>query len=150
VNQLSAIYEADLALWAKEQADALRRHASDEHASNEIDWKNVAEEIEAVGRSERREIKSRLEVLLIHLLKWRYQPDHQSKSWLASIDEARSRITDILEDSPSLKAYPGEALADAYRSARNDRTINYLDNSDVPQTCPWAIEEVLAAKFLPA
>jgi hypothetical protein len=137
-------YEADLYEWTKTQADALRRRAA-----NEIDWENVAEEIESMGRSDRREIESRLEILLIHLLKWRYQPDQQSKSWTASIDEARSRIARIVRDSPSLKAYPGEALADAYRFALLDRDINYLDSRAVPKVCPWAIEEVMDENFLP-
>jgi hypothetical protein len=141
---MGAIYEADLALWAKEQADALRRRAN-----NELDFDHLAEEIESLGSSERREIRSRLTVLLSHLLKWRYQPNHQSNSWRASIDEARGRIALILEDSPSLKAYPGEALAKAYRSALNDRDINYLDSRDVPQDCPWEIEQVMDPDFLP-
>jgi hypothetical protein len=139
-----SVYEADLALWTKAQADALRRRAA-----NEIDWDNLAEEIESVGRSERREIRSRLTILLVHLLKWRYQPDHQCPSWSASISEARRRIALTIEDSPSLASFPDEALAAAYRSALNDRTINYLDNSDLPQTCPWTAEQVLDPEFLP-
>ncbi len=97
----------------------------------------------------KREIRSRLTVLLTHLIKWRHQPDQQSRSWQASIDEARSRIARILEDSPSLASFPGEALADAYRSALNDRDINYLDSRDVPKTCPWTIDQVIDPEFLP-
>ena len=145
---MSAIYEADLALWAKEQADALRRHASSEHASNEIDWKNVAEEIEAVGRSERREIRSRLEVLLIHLLKWRYQPELRSGSWYGSIREARHQLENVLKDSPSLVSLPGEHLPEAYAYARV-KAMEETSLRNLPDACPWAIEEVLAAKFLP-
>ena len=141
---MGAIYEADLALWAKEQAELLRRRDG-----NAIDWDHLAEEIEGVGSSERREIRSRLAVLLTHLIKWRHQPDHRSNSWQASIDEARSRIARILEDSPSLASFPGEALADAYRSALNDRAINYLDSRDVPKECPWSIEEILNPEFWP-
>jgi Domain of unknown function DUF29 len=137
-------YEADLHAWTREQAELLRKRAG-----NEIDWDNLAEEIESLGSSQRGEIRSRLTVLLIHLLKWRYQSDHQSNSWRASIHEARYRIELILEDSPSLKAYPGEALAGSYRSALNDMTINYLDTQDMPQTCPWTIEQVLSDDFLP-
>jgi hypothetical protein len=141
---MNALYEADLALWAKEQADALRRRAY-----NELDVENLAEEIESVTRSDKREIDSRLEIALIHLIKWRYEPDHQSKSWTASIDEARSRIARIIKDSPSLKNHPGEALADAYRSALRDRDINYLDSRDVPKECPWTIDQVMDPEFMP-
>jgi hypothetical protein len=137
-------YDHDLYAWSKEQADALRRRAT-----NEIDFENLAQEIEGVGSSERKEIRSRLRVLLIHLLKWRYQPDHQCPSWSASIDEARNRIALTLEDSPSLAAFPGEALAAAYRSALNDRAINHLDTHHLPATCPWDIAQVLDPDFLP-
>jgi hypothetical protein len=137
-------YESDLHAWAREQAELLRKRAG-----NEIDWNNLAEEIESLGRSERQQIRSRLKILLIHLLKWRYQPDHQSNSWRASIGEARSRIGLVIEDSPSLKAFPSEALAAAYRSALNDMTINYLDTQDAPKACPWTIEQVLGEDFLP-
>jgi Domain of unknown function DUF29 len=88
-------------------------------------------------------------VLLSYLIKWRYQPDHQCRSWTASIDEARRRVALIIEDSPSLASFPGDALADAYWFALNNRTINYLDNSDVPQTAPWSIEQILDPEFLP-
>ena len=141
---MSAIYEADLYAWTKEQADALRRHAS-----NEIDWENLAEEIESVGNSDRRAIESRLKILLIHLLKWRYQPEHRSDSWQSSIEEARYRIARIIKDSPSLQAYPGEALADAYRMAIINKAIRRLELLHLPQTCPWAVEQVLDPEFLP-
>ena len=91
-------YDTDLYQWTIEQADALRRRAV-----NELDYDNLAEEIESVGRSERREIRSRLEILLIHLLKWRYQPEKQSDSWRAFVSEARQRIEAVLTDNPSLR-----------------------------------------------
>jgi ribosomal protein L29 len=137
-------YESDLYAWTREQGELLRKRAG-----NEIDWDNLAEEIETLGRSERSEIRSRLKVLLVHLLKWRHQPDQQRKSWTASIDEARDRIARILKDSPSLRRFPDEALADAYQSALRDRDINYLDSRDVPKTCPWTAEQVLDTNFLP-
>lgn len=105
-------YDDYLYAWTKEHADLLRWLAA-----NEIDWDNLAVEIEAVGRSERREIRSRLEILLIHLLKWRYQPEWRSNSWRASISEARQRIENVLADNPSLSAFHGEGLAGAYRLA---------------------------------
>jgi Domain of unknown function DUF29 len=111
-------YETDLYQWTIEQADALRRRAVDE-----LDYDNLAEEIESVGRSKRREIRSRLETLLIHLLKWRYQPEKQSVSLRASVSEERQRIEDVLADNPSLRSFPAEALASAYRLAILDKAI---------------------------
>jgi hypothetical protein len=136
-------YESDLYAWTKEQADALRRRAS-----NALDWENLAEEIESVGTSQRSEIRSRLKVLLVHLLKWKCQPELQCGSWRASIREARDEIGDLLEDSPSLRAYPLECLPKAYARAR----MKALDETGLlrlAETCPWTIEEILDGDFLP-
>ena len=137
-------YDDDLYQWTIEQADALRRRAI-----NELDFDNLAEEIESVGRSERREIRSRLEVLLIHLLKWHYQPERQSDSWRAPVLEARRRIEDVLADNPSLRSFPADALASAYRLATLDKAIRRLDLLHLPEACPWAIEDVLRDDFWP-
>ena len=96
-------YELDVNEWTKEQADALRRRAP-----NELDWDNLAEEIKSLGSSNRRQIKSRLEILIIHLLKWKYQPEWQCGSWRGSILEARDRLEDLLEEVPSLRPLPAE------------------------------------------
>src|SRR5712692_9395842 len=103
-------YDDDFFAWTEEQARLLR---AGELA--EIDALNLAEEIESVGRSDRREIRSRLIVLLAHLLKWRFQPDEESASWRATIREQRDQIELILEDSPSLRPVVTERLAKAYR-----------------------------------
>jgi hypothetical protein len=137
-------YDTDLYQWTIEQADALRRRAV-----NELDYDNLAEEIESVGRSERREIRSRLEILLIHLLKWRYQPEKQSDSWRASVSEARQRIEDVLSDNPSLRPFPADALASAYRLATLDKAIRRLELLHLPHSCPWTIEDVLRDDFWP-
>jgi uncharacterized protein DUF29 len=137
-------YDVDLYQWTIEQADALRRRAV-----NELDFDNLAEEIESVGRSERREIRSRLEILLIHLLKWHYQPEKQSGSWRASVSEARRRIENVLADNPSLRSFAAEALASAYRLAILDEAIRGLQLMHLPEACPWAIEDVLRDDFWP-
>ncbi len=105
-------YEADYHRWTKDQASALR-----EQRLAEIDWENVAEEIESLGRSDRREIESRLAVILEHLLKWQFQPERRSASWQASLFEQRNRIHRLLLESPSLKGYPATVLDDEYRLA---------------------------------
>ena len=138
-------YDQDFFAWTQAQADALRRRATDE-----LDWINLEDEIRSLGNRERREIRKLLARLLAWLLQWRYQPDHQCPRWRASIREARSRIALTIKDSPSLASFPGEALADAYRSALNDRDINYLDSRDVPTACPWSAEQVLDIEFWPS
>jgi Domain of unknown function DUF29 len=137
-------YDTDLHAWTRAQADALRRRAG-----NEIDWDNLAEEIEAVGRSERREIASRLEVLLMHLLKWWRQPEHQSPSWRASIRDARDEIERVLDDNPSLRGLPAEKLPKAYARAREKALEEMRLVDRLPEACPWPIEDVLRADFLP-
>jgi hypothetical protein len=134
-------YEVDFYIWTRGQADALRRRAA-----NELDWENLAEEIESVGRSEKREIESRLEDLLLHLLKWRYQPALQCGSWRSSIGEARFRIARVVKDNPSLRDYPGECLADIYPTAKT-RAIAETGRLDLPESCPWTIEQLMSARI---
>src|SRR5574337_536461 len=84
-------YETDLYEWTREQADALRRRAP-----NALDWDNLAEEIESLGASNLDQIESRLENLILYLLKWKYQPELQCGSWRGSIFEARRRIERLI------------------------------------------------------
>jgi hypothetical protein len=137
-------YEGDFFAWTQAQADALRRHAP-----NEIDYENLAEEIESVGRSDRREIASRLEVLLVRLLKWAYQPEMRSGSWEGSISEARERIADLIDDSPSLRDHPAHVLGKAYKYATGDKDIRRLELYSLPPECPWTAEQALDRDFLP-
>jgi hypothetical protein len=137
------LYETDIALWAERQADVLRRRAN-----NEIDWENVAEEIEDVARRERDQIKSRLVVLCVHLLKWQFQPKRRSRSWRGSIVEARKRIAGLIEDSPSLRPYPAKALGKAYSDGRPQAEAE-TGLTKLPAECPWTIDQVLDADFWP-
>src|SRR5438046_10078220 len=90
------LYDADFFAWSNEQAQRLRLLKPDE-----LDWENVAEEIESLGRSDRRAIGSNLKVILEHLIKCRYQPAKQTPSWTDTIDEHRDRLNRIIADSPS-------------------------------------------------
>jgi hypothetical protein len=136
-------YETDLHEWTVTQAAALRARAA-----NEIDWANIADEIESMGRRERRELGSRLEVLLVHLIKWRHQPELRCGSWRGSIDEARSQIEDILEDSPSLHGVPEASLVKAWHRACT-KTIRETGLMHIPEACPWTIAQILDREFLP-
>jgi len=136
-------YNTDVAAWAAEQAELLRLRAA-----NELDWDNLAEEIEAVGISQKREVYARLKLICHHLLKWRYQPEHQSRSWRATIRTQRRDLAKVLQQNPSLSSYAAAELADAYahgREAAEDETgLLHL-----PQACPWSIEQMLDIDYLP-
>jgi hypothetical protein len=139
------LYETDFYAWTQQQARLLR-----ERRWTDLDLENVAEEIESVGRSEKREIRSRLKVLIAHLLKWKYQPGHRSPSWTTTILEQRSEIDELLKDSPSLGRYPAEVFLDLYLSARLRASREAGIALDLfPEECPFTIEEVLDVDFLP-
>ena len=91
-------YEQDFVGWLNTQAELLKTGKV-----NELDIKNLVEEIEAMGRSEKRELESRMIILVMHLLKWTFQPNYQSRSWANTINEQRRRIGRVIKDSPSLK-----------------------------------------------
>jgi hypothetical protein len=145
---MTDLYEEDLTLWTERQAALLRRRAAGELANDaEIDWHNVAEEIESVGRSERRELRSRLAVLLQHLLKWRFRCELRSPSWRSTIRTQRDEIEDLLGDNPSLRSKLPELLLAAYPRAR----LKALDETgllNLPGTSPFTIEEALSNPLL--
>ncbi len=101
-----ARYDDDFHSWTREQAGKLRARAH-----NDIDWENVAEEIESLGRSQTRELSSRLAVLMAHLLKWEHQPQRRSVSWEATIAEQRAAISRLLQANPSLRSSLGEVAS---------------------------------------
>ena len=140
-----SLYEADFYAWANEQAALLRagRLAEAEIA-------NIAEEIESMGRSEKRELVSRLQILILHLLKWRYQPKRRGKSWRSSIKVQRIELGRHLRDNPSLKSRLGEAIADAYEVAKVEAEHETgMDASTFPAACPWRYDEMAADTFWP-
>lgn len=139
------LYETDFYAWANEQAALLRAGKL-----TAADIEHIAEEIESMGRSEKRELVSRLEVLLLHLLKWQFQPERRGTSWEVSISNSRDQLTDHLDDNPSLKAKLPEAVETAYRRARRDaRAETGLSQSTFPATCPWAFEQMMDEGFWP-
>jgi hypothetical protein len=141
----SADYERDFYAWSIEQARLLR---SGELSS--IDIENIAEEIESLGRSDKRELASRLTMLLMHLLKWRKQSKLRSRSWSGTIIEQRRRITKLLKESPSLRLFVNEAMAEAYSDAREAASNETgLPETQFPAECPFTTDEVLSRDFLP-
>jgi len=138
-------YEEDYARWCAEQGALLR-----EGRLADIDRANLAEEIESLGRSDKREIESRLKTLLVHLIKYKFQREGRSGSWRATIKEQRFRIAKVLRESPSLRAYPAEALAEEYAIARLEAAAEAgLPEASVPESSPFTVEQVLDQNFLP-
>jgi len=132
-------YDGDFAAWGMEQAEALRAGRLDS-----LDRENLAGEIEGLVRSDKRALASQLERLLLHLLKWRYQPSHRSVSWQRSILHARAEVADLLEDSPSLRADVPAHIARRYRAARAgaiDETG--LPPATFPRDCPFPPDDIL-------
>lgn len=142
---MSQLYDTDFYAWANQQAALLR--AGQWQAA---DIEHIAQEIESMGKTEKRELVSRLTVLLLHLLKWQFQPERQGASWRATIRNQRRDITDLLHDNPSLKSLLPEVLAAAYlRAADNAAAETNLPESTFPPACPWSFAELLQSDFWP-
>jgi hypothetical protein len=142
---MSATYKADFNLWIEQTAQLLRSYRW-----QEVDVEHLIEEVEGLGKSERRSIASQLTRLLLHLLKWQYQPQRRSDSWLDSITDSRTQIELVIEDSPSLKNYPTEQLEDSYQKARRQAAKQTgILVSLFPEECPYSLELVLDENWLP-
>jgi len=139
------LYETDFYGWIQNQAGMLK---AGNFASLDLD--NLIEEIEDMGKNRQRELESRLEVLLIHLLKWRFQSELSGPSWRFTIEEQRRRLVDHIQENPSLKPKIPEAQTKAYRYAtfRASKETG-ISESKFPTLCPWTFEQVMAPDFWP-
>jgi hypothetical protein len=138
-------YLVDFNSWIHQTVQLLRQRQW-----HEIDVEHLIEEIEELGKSERRAIASQLTRLLLHLLKWQYQPQRRSDSWLDSITDARTQIDLAIEDSPSLKNYPLEQLKDSYQRARRQASKQTsIQIAVFPEDCPYLLEQILDEDWLP-
>ena len=145
LRPVNPIYEDDLAAWADDQCRMLRARRAEQ-----LDWDNLAEEIESLSRRDKSEIRSRLIVLIMHLLKWEFQPALRSQSWQSTIGEQRIHIDGILEHSPSLHDFPSEILARCYERARREAAKETkLAWTSFPGEPPYSIEQVLDYEFMP-
>ena len=139
------LYDKDFYEWTRKNAELLR-----EGKLSEIDLENLIEELESMGRSEKRAFVNRLAVLIAHILKWHYQPDLRPKSWKSTIKEQRMQVADLLEDNPSFKPLLNEMLSKAYRkSIVIAEKETGLDEVTFPSTCPYAFEQVMDNEFWP-
>jgi hypothetical protein len=138
-------YEQDFVAWLEDQAGRARRGET-----NGLDLDNIAEELEGMARSDRREIRNRLTVLLLHLLKHEFQPRRRSRRWRATIAEQRQRIAAVIEDSPSLQLFPASILDRCYADARSQAALETgLTSAAFPERCRFSVEQVLDPDWLP-
>lgn len=141
----SVAYDDDFFAWTQEQSRLLR-----EGALSQIDAENVAEELESMGRNNRRELGSRLTLILHHMLKWQFQTHRRSRSWIVTVNTQRDEIAKIITDSPSLRPAVQETLPSAYASARRDASVETnLPLARFPAECPFSVEDVLSGEFPP-
>ncbi|AKE63293.1 Protein of unknown function DUF29 [Microcystis aeruginosa NIES-2549] len=144
-TKLSQLYETDFNLWLEQTVNHLKKGNL-----QALDLDNLIEEISDMGRNNRREVFSRLKVLLIHLLKWQYQPEKRTNSWINTIDEQREQLELILRDSPSLKPYLADIFAECYQKA----VRGMVNETNLPKEtflvdCPFSQEPVLNWDYLP-
>jgi len=144
---MQTTYETDVIAWANEQAALLRSGKL-----SALDVEHIAQEIEDVGKSEQRELASRMTVLLAHLLKWQVQPSHRGSSWQATISAQRGSIERRIKRTPSLKNslsdtdWMMDAWGDAIAQASRETE---LDLSTMPKECPWSCAQLMADDFFP-
>ncbi|TVP65503.1 MAG: DUF29 domain-containing protein [Nodularia sp. (in: Bacteria)] len=139
----SSTHENDFYAWTAEQVNLLKTRQLDQ-----IDWQNIADEIEDMGRSEKRQLENRLEILIMHLLKWQFQPNLRSRSWQLTIKEQRLRLEKLLQKNPSLQPHLTEAIEDVYPlasiSAEKETGLSLF-----PDICPYTLTDIISPKFLP-
>ena len=138
-------YEDDLVAWMENQIGLLRAHKFEQ-----LDLENLLEELEGMVRHERRGLSSRVELVLLHLLKHQFQPSRRSRSWLLTLNEQRNQIADRVEDSPSLRREL-QGYVDSHYSRVTKRAAlqTGLLVSAFPATCPYTVEQLLDQDFLP-
>jgi hypothetical protein len=140
-----SLYDTDYIAWLEEQVAHLRAGRL-----SALDVENVAEELESLMKKERRQLENRLEVLILHLLKWDHQPSQRSNQWRATVQEQRTRIRRLLRDSPSVRREVEPMCRDVYADAIGAAIIETgLSETAFPPTLPYSVEQVFERK-LPA
>ncbi|WP_428353554.1 DUF29 domain-containing protein [Methyloprofundus sp.] len=138
-------YDTDFYGWTQEQAALLKAGKL-----VDLDIDNLLEEVETMGRSEKRELDSRLTVLLVHLLKWQYQPIRRGRSWQLTIKGQRINFSETLYENPSLKPQLGDILKRAYaKSIVKVSQETAIEEQVFPGSCPWTLAQILDDKYYP-
>lgn len=148
---MSSLYDTDFYSWALEQAEALRRAGTARiNTPVAVDWENVAEEIESMGKAAAKELRSRFATLLAHLLKWQHQAGRRSRSWEITIRRERRQIAEHLVDNPGLKPRMAELFERAYLDARDEAAIETgLPPETFPEACPYQLDQAMGDGFWP-
>jgi len=147
-------YDTDLVVWSQHQSDLLRRMAAGERVNDQVDWENVAEEIESLGRSDRRELRSRVQTILVHLIKLLASPAAEPRSgWLQTVRRERTGVRVLIKDSPSLKPIIPALIDEELPEARTNVSADLADCGEQPATDPatltFTTDQVLGP-WLPA
>jgi hypothetical protein len=141
---LQTLYDSDFNAWIQQNILLLK-----ESRLNEIDTAHLIEELEDMGKSDKRELKNRLEVLIMHLLKWQYQAE-RSTSWKSTIKEQRRKLNRLLKDAPSLKKNIHEAVSDVYAGAVAWASEETSLSEDIfSAQCPYTQDQLLDESFYP-
>jgi hypothetical protein len=154
-TSISDLYDKDFLVWVEATTQLLKQGKL-----SKLDIKNLIEEVEDLGKRQKQDLKSRLRVLLMHLLKWQYQPDRRSypefsnewnqNSWARTISTQRDDIQDLLADSPSLYNYLSEVLSESYKKAcENASKETNIDLTTFPELCPYTDAQILNKDFWP-
>ncbi|MEI6328754.1 MAG: DUF29 domain-containing protein [Pseudanabaena sp. ELA645] len=134
---MEKLYERDYSQWAEAMADLLASGNL-----TELDIENLVEEVRDLSKRERDSLLSSIRLIIHHLLKWDYQPQLRSRSWLVTVQRERSNVADYLADSPSLKKYmTDEHLDKIYKKARLDAIAE--TGLDMPDVCPYTVDDVV-------
>ena len=149
---MSTLYRDDFVSWTREQADGLRR-ARDAGSNLPLDWVNLIDEIEALGASERRELRFHLARIVEHLAKLRYSPVRwPRRGWMRTVQRHRDALEQLLADSPSLRDDGPALLAAAWRNARRDAAKGlerHLERASLPEHCPFDVAQILDPDWFP-
>lgn len=144
-TSIITLYDSDFNLWLEQTANLLK-----DRQLQQLDYDNLIEEIESMGRSEKTALESNLEQLLMHLLKWKYQPSKRSNSWQYSITEHCLRLNKAFKRSPSLKAYFEQVFEECYQNSRLLASKDTgLNKAVFPISCPFSKEAILDPEYLP-
>ena len=147
MQNTATLYETDFFAWTQEQVKLIKQKALEK-----LDMIHLCEEVESMGVSQRNALESRLGVLLMHLLKWKYQPSRQCRSWTITIKVQRKELTHHLKKNPSLTNI--DTLKESFEYAYSVAILNAaeetgLDDDIFPKQCEWTIGQVLDDEFFP-
>jgi hypothetical protein len=138
-------HDKDLYGWAVHTAQLLK-----DRKMNEVDFDGIIEEMEALGRSEKHEFINRLSLIMAHLLKWQFQPNMRSHSWIYTIEEQRKQARIHQKDNPGLKSKLDEIITDSYDVAISKATRETgFNKKTFPTECPYTFDQIMDDQYYP-